>query len=275
MAGDTIGNRMKQYEDVSRVYLTRRSPVIIRIDGRAFHTFTKGFAKPFDKVLMKSMQQTAQYLCENISGCKLAYTQSDEISLLLVDYDDIKKQAWFDNNLQKIVSIAASLATLAFNRFFLTNYTIFSHSLSNIDCSIEERQQLELIRIAYSNASQQGATFDARAFILPKEEVVNYFIWRQQDATRNSILSFAQKFYSQKEIQGIKCDALQNKIFTELGINWNDLPVQEKRGVCVTREEVELASVVRHKWLINADIPIFTQHKEFIERFVFPVGEIE
>ena len=113
---DNLGNRMKNYEHTSRTYLTRRLPVIIRLDGKAFHTFTKGLKKPFDEILIDAMWETAKYLCKSIQGCKIAYVQSDEISLLLTDYDTIESCAWFDNNIQKMVSISASMATLAFNR---------------------------------------------------------------------------------------------------------------------------------------------------------------
>ena len=118
MNKDSLGNRMKGYENISRSYLIRRIPVIIRLDGKAFHTFTRGLKKPFDEILMNTMWETAKYLCENIQGCKIAYTQSDEISLLLTDYENIDTSAWFDNNVQKMVSISASMATLAFNKCF-------------------------------------------------------------------------------------------------------------------------------------------------------------
>lgn len=116
----TIGDRMKNnYENITRYYLTRRMPVIIRIDGKAFHTFTRGFKKPFDDILVKTMQDTMKYLCENIQGCVLGYTQSDEISLVLTDYAELTTDAWFGNNLQKMCSVSASMATMAFNKFFL------------------------------------------------------------------------------------------------------------------------------------------------------------
>jgi tRNA(His) 5'-end guanylyltransferase len=118
MKYNSLGDRMKGYENVSRIYLTRRMPLIIRIDGNAFHTFTKGFAKPFDPIFMQAMQETMQKLCEKIQGCKVGYTQSDEISLLLIDYDNLDTDAWFDKNLQKTVSISASIATMEFNGIF-------------------------------------------------------------------------------------------------------------------------------------------------------------
>ena len=119
---DNLGDRMKCYENVSRVYLTKRIPVIIRLDGKAFHTFTKSFRKPFDKILMETMWETSKYLCANIQGCKIAYTQSDEISLLLTDYEKITTCSWFDSNIQKMVSVSASMATLAFNKYFKEIY---------------------------------------------------------------------------------------------------------------------------------------------------------
>ena len=115
---DSLGDRMKRYEYVSRNYLTRRVPVIIRIDGKAFHTFTKGMRKPFDRVLMSAMQETMRFLCANIQGCVFGYTQSDEITLVLTDYASIRTDAWFGYNVQKMCSIAASMATLAFNKAF-------------------------------------------------------------------------------------------------------------------------------------------------------------
>ena len=116
--GDSLGDRMKEYEYVSRTHLPRRIPVIIRLDGKAFHTFTRGLEKPFDHVMVETMQKTMKYLCENIQGCVLGYTQSDEITLVLTDYENIKTDAWFTYNIQKMASISASMATLAFNRFF-------------------------------------------------------------------------------------------------------------------------------------------------------------
>ena len=115
--------RMKTfYEQIPKTKLMRRCPVAIRIDGKAFHTFTRGFQKPFDEVLIKSMQETMKYLCENIQGCVLGYTQSDEITLILVDYKKLTSSAWFDYEVQKICSIAASMATMAFNESFSKIY---------------------------------------------------------------------------------------------------------------------------------------------------------
>ena len=138
MKKDNLGNRMKGYKNISRNHLMRRTPVVIRLDGKAFHTFTRGMKKPFDNILMESMQETAKYLCENIQGCKIAYTQSDEISLLLVDYENLDTDAWFDNNIQKMVSISASMATLAFNKAFSRLVEKYIYSLENYNSTEDE-----------------------------------------------------------------------------------------------------------------------------------------
>lgn len=270
---DSLGDRMKGYENISRIYLTKRNPVIIRIDGKAFHTFTRGFRKPFDELFMRAMQGTAKYLCKQIAGCKLAYVQSDEISLLLTDYDTISTQPWFENNLQKLVSVAASMATLAFNKLFEEAFNGFSEYYQSCYEDYKDVKQLTPIYAAYNKAYKCGATFDARAFILPKEEVCNYFIWRQQDATRNSILSVAQSVLSQKEMHGKKCDTLQDILFTQKGINWNNYTTTQKRGSCIVRTVVNKNGIDRHEWVMDDDIPIFTKDRNYIDNKVYIKAE--
>ena len=274
---DSLGDRMKGYENISRIYLTRRTPIIIRIDGKAFHSFTRGFAKPFDDVLIKSMQNTAKYLCENIMGCKLAYTQSDEISLLLVDYEKLETQAWFDNNLQKMVSVAASMATMAFNKFFTNNVKneIMEYKASLVPQSVELQEKIKKYHDTLKQALEKGAMFDARAFILPKEEVNNYFIFRQQDATRNSIQMVAQSNFSQKELQGKNCNVIQDMLHEQKGINWNDYPTVYKRGSCIIKvydviiPSDEVGNICeRTKWIVDKEIPIFTQDRNYINKYV-------
>ena len=270
---DALGTRMKSYEHISRTYLTRKMPVIIRLDGKAFHSFTRGFKRPFDEVFVKSMQETMKYLCENIQGCVLGYTQSDEITLVLVDYKTRESDAWFDNNIQKIVSVSASMATLAFNQAFYREVTKFH--LRSVDEYDEWYDQGNHIQYAtYNNACEKGAMFDSRAFILPKEEVVNCLIWRQQDATRNSILSVGQANFSNKELHGKKCDVIQDMLFVEKGINWNDYPTTLKRGSCCIKVPMKInegteKEAIRNKWVIDNEIPIFTQDKEYVNKLVF------
>ena len=263
---ETLGDRMKgAYENKYRLYLPERIPVIIRLDGKAFHTFCRGLKKPFDDLFISVMQDTMLDLCKNISGCKLGYVQSDEISLLLVQTRD-ESQPWFDNNIQKIVSISASMATLYFNKNFEKRVCelMENYAKDKSDCTEEELKYIDKL-----DSKIYTAMFDSRVFVLPKEEVNNYFIWRQIDCTRNSILSLAQSLYSDKEIHGIKCDALQDKMFTEKNVNWNDLSTVKKRGTCAIRKEVEVNGVVRNKWFIDEDIPIFTQDKTYVNGIIY------
>ena len=247
---------MKSYENVSRLYLPRRMPLIIRIDGKAFHSFTRGFKKPFDDILMASMRDTAVQLCKYIEGCKVAYTQSDEISLLLTDYDSINTEPWFRKNLIKIVSIAASVATLEFNRAYESHV---KEASSDID--MRHMINVYLPRIG-------TALFDARAFVLPKDEVCNYFIWRQQDASRNSIQMVGQAHFSHKELQGKNCDMIQEMLYMHHGINWNDLPIPQKRGLCIIKEKYLKDDVERSRWIADENIPIFTQDRYYIDHLL-------
>jgi tRNA(His) 5'-end guanylyltransferase len=255
---DKLGDRMKEfYESRYRIFLPRRMPLIIRIDGKAFHSFTKGFKKPYDHIIRDCMSQTAIELCNQIQGVKIAYIQSDEISLLLTDYDDIKTDAWFDKNLQKIVSVSASITTLAFNKEFYIQYVTASLNQQFLESKVFKAQ------------------FDSRAFILPKEEVVNYFIWRQNDATRNAIQGLGQEHFSHKEIQGISTTQMQEKLFSEKGINFDKEPTWYKRGWTIIKNTLSLNvegaednSVIRHKWEPDFEMPILTQDRNYIEKYI-------
>lgn len=241
---DELGKRMKEnYEQVPKYRLTRRTPVIIRIDGKAFHTFTRGFQRPFDEVLRRSMTRTMEYLCNNIQGCIFGYTQSDEISLVLSDYRKLNSDAWFDYEVQKMCSIAASMATMAFNKFFSKEVYKFLDE-KTINAGIEELpnalkfENPEDLHLhgTYVKAIDKGAMFDARVFNIPKEEVVNCIYWRQLDAARNSVQMVGQANFSHRELQGKSCNVIQEMLHEQKGINWNDYPTELKRGVCWTRE---------------------------------------
>lgn len=198
---------MKKYEHITRIHLTPRMPAIIRVDGRAFHTFTRGFKRPFDEVLVAAMQRTMQYMCENVQGCVLGYTQSDEISLVLVDYKKLTSAAWFDYNVQKCASIAASMATMAFNKLFDDERVAYLARcrLETGEFSAETDEHRQVLR----NAVKRGAMFDARIFSLPREEVCNYLYWRQLDATRNSIQMVGQSQFSHRDLQNKSCNDIQ------------------------------------------------------------------
>ena len=273
----TLGDRMKNnYENISRYYLTRRMPVIIRIDGKSFHTFTRGFKKPFDDILVKTMQDTMKYLCENIQGCVLGYTQSDEISLVLVDYAELTTDAWFGNNLQKMCSVSASMATMAFTKNFVKNVKECERMalIGNVVLFEDDEKYINVLK----KAIEKGAMFDSRVFTIPKEEVCNYMLWRQQDATRNSIQSVGQANFSQKELHGQSCNNIQDMLMTQKGINWNDYTTTLKRGSCCIKVDDGLTEydeagnicgyTQRSKWIIDNEIPIFSQDRNYIEKLI-------
>ena len=286
---DELGTRLKtSYEEVPKIRLYKRTPVAIRIDGKAFHTFTRGFKKPFDEILIKSMQETMQYLCENIQGCVLGYSQSDEITLILQDYKTLTTSAWFDYEVQKICSISASMATMAFNKFFHSNiieYILSKESFESIDKGLpmlpyiindyfvktddEKDYVLTLLK-----AAEKSAMFDARCFNIPKEEVTNLVFWRQLDAARNSVQMVGQAYFSHKELQNKSCSDIQDMLMEKYNINWNDFPTTQKRGSCAVRMTIQNPNVdpkdgayPRDVWCIDNEIPQFKgEGREYIEK---------
>lgn len=248
MSNDNLGDRMKCLEDAYRIRLPIRLPVIIRVDGKSFHSYTKGLERPFDARLTSVMDDTAKYLCTNIQGARIGFVHSDEISILLNNYGNFQTEPWFDNNIQKMVSVAAGMASAVFTglspRLWGTN---------------------------------KLAVFDARAYILPKEEVANAFLWRQQDATRNSIQSLAQSLYSPKELHGKKSAELQ-ELCHQKGVNWNDLPTSQRRGRCIVRTTSEKKmkhpktgeeiTFQRSEWVVDSEIPIFSQDRNYINQYL-------
>jgi len=235
-----LDDRMKSYENVNRQYLSRRLPVIIRLDGKSFHTFTQGLVKPWDHHLKVCMLYAAEKLCENIMGAKIAYWQSDEISILVTDYDALNTDPWFNKCIQKMVSISSSIATAYFN---------------------DMHQKILKTHVDY----RKLALFDSRAFILPPNEVCNYFLWRQRDATKNSINMLSQSLFSHKELHGLSCDQLQEKLFTEKGVNWNDIETWKKRGACIVNRF--------GRWGTDDEIPIFSKDRDYINKLVYLEGD--
>lgn len=231
--------RLKEnYESRSRTYLTRRIPVIARLDGKAFHTYTKKLDKPFDTGFIEDMQQTAIYLCKNIQGAKCAYVQSDEISILITDYEELTSEAWFDYNVQKMTSVSASLATGIFNqlrlkREYLTNKTDYGDGIND--------KEIEEVKLA---------NFDSRVFNIPKEEVANYFLARQKDAVKNSISMLAQSLYSHKELESVNSNDKQELCFQK-GHNWNDLPFEQKRGSFIIKNTYINGNLIEKDFDIN------------------------
>ena len=210
---DSLGDRMKGYENNSRFYLTRRVPVIVRLDGRAFHTLTKKAKKPFDSDVMDSMYKSALTVMNDMQGCKACYVQSDEATFLLTDYDTINTEPWFGYNLQKMVSISAATMSESFNNEYPNDI---------------------------------GAVFDSRAFNVPKDDVVNNFLWRAKDWSRNSLQMYCRSVFSHKQLHGKKSNDMHNMLFDK-GLNWTtDLSSRERNGRYIITSE--------KGWVINDDV---------------------
>jgi tRNA(His) guanylyltransferase len=238
MTADGLGDRIKNYENAYRLTLPSRLPVIIRLDGKSFHSYTHDCQRPFDPKLVEAMDQVAIFLCSEIQNAMVGYVQSDEISILLNNWKELNTQSWLDNNLQKLVSCSAGLASSFFS---LHSDKIFGkHKL---------------------------AVFDSRAFILPPSEVVNYFLWRQQDNTRNSVQMLARSLFSHRECENKNNSDLQEMIHAK-GKNWDDLPTALKRGRCVVKASIARDGGIRKKWVVDNEIPIFSQDRDYIERFL-------
>ena len=278
-----LAKRMKDYEIRDRYFLQKRIPVAIRVDMRAGHTFTKGFERPFDKVFMKSMQETAKYMCENIGNAKFAYVQSDEITIILVDYDTLETDCWFNHRTDKLCSISASMATMAFNKYFAQEVDKWGaetfgykwYEGGTNDPEVINTPEWKLAGI-YSKAIDKGAMFDARCFNIPKEEVANLIYWRQLDATRNSIQMVGQANFSHSELQGKSCNMIQDMLLTQKDINWNNFPVPCKRGTAcrkVTRE-VNIAGTMDtiSIWELDSDMPILKDDWNYVNDLIY-IGE--
>ena len=262
---DSLGDRMKEfYENRAKTSLVRRMPVIIRLDGKAFHTFTRGFVKPFDKRLMETMQETTLELCKSIQGCVFGYTQSDEITLIIVDYNAIDVSAWYDYETQKMCSVAASMATLYFNRIFKRKVIEFVNEHAKVindpkTYGEELSNSVNELLKAYNNSIELGAFFDARCFNVPINDVCNCVLWRQKDATRNSINSLGQAWFKHKELHNKNTNQVQDMLFTKFGINWNNLSTVEKRGTAIVKDKDD-------KWFIDEEMPILMgENREYVE----------
>lgn len=237
----SLGDRMKGYESVSQTILMKRTPVIIRVDGRAFHTFTKRLTdvdkSPFSNTMSDCMESAAVYLTHYIQGAVLSYVQSDEISVLLRDWETFETQQWFGGKVQKIVSMASAMASTAFYARY------------------ETYEQIDYMA--------HRPLFDARVFSLPREEVTNYFIWRQQDAMRNSVNMFGQFHYSANQLHGKRVDEVKEMLLAK-DLDWDKLPAWEQRGFCVPQKYSFSSAMER----ADLDTPIFTEDRDYIERWL-------
>lgn len=243
---ETLSELIKGYEGNYDFTLPKRTPIILRVDGKAFHTLTRGFDKPFDKVMIQSMQDTMLYLCEQIQGAQFGYVQSDEISILVYETNN-EAEPWFGNRLQKLCSITASMATLKFNKSLAYN------------AAITEGVDYDKYRTAITN----GALFDTRAFCVPESVVTPYFIWRQNDAVRNSILGLSMIYFTKKEMYKLSCDELQNKLITEKDVNWNNCSTVQKRGTCCYKI-LETPETKHKKWFLDEEMPTLSSNRDFV-----------
>ena len=226
----TLADRRKRYEHTYRQYLPRRTYTLLRLDGRAFHSYTRRMNKPFDDLLVHAMNDTARGLCREITGTQFAYVQSDEISLLVTDFQNHETEPWMGGNVAKVLSLSAATATAEFNGSFDSEYWGY-------------------------------ALFDSRVWTMSDPvEVMNYFIWRQRDCVKNSITMVAQAHFSHKELEGLNSDQRQELLFLKHGVNWNDIDPALKQGRIVFKATYPGANdSVRSSW-VSAAAPKFMVH---------------
>lgn len=262
---DSLGDRMKQYEAVNDRILVPKMPFIIRVDGKAFHTYTRGLKKPFDEILGNTMREVTTKLCEEIPGAVLGYTQSDEITIVCKYTDRIVSQAWFNGRVRKIETIAASKATKWFNKLFTENMVKYEIEYTR---KIMHREATDITKEAYKKydaalRKKAGlAEFDARVFNLPEWDCINNVIWRQQDAIRNSVEMVGHVNFSTKELHKVNCDGIKKMLKEQRGIDWEkDFNCYQKYGAfCYkveTQKEIKGKTVTRNEWYCN-------KYEEFI-----------
>ena len=257
---DSLGERMRQnYEFPYRFFLTKRTPIIIRIDMQNAHNFTSFMKKPFDPIFIESMHNTALNLCEQLTNVEFAYTQGDEINLFLTDYKKILLGQWQNGNLQKMVSLSASIATIEFNAAY--THAILNHT----ELDAESTNQYS------SNINKM--IFESTIFNIPESEVINYFIYRQTECAKNSVQLAGGYYFNNDKLHNLNGNDIQEKL-KNIGINWNEYPSFFKRGICTKREEYIVhddyknEDIKRYRWTIDYDIPIFARDREYINKFV-------
>jgi tRNA(His) guanylyltransferase len=226
---DSLGSRMKDHESRFQTYLPRRNWTICRLDGRSFHNYLRGCQQPFDARFTNDMDATAMFLCKEIMGAVFSFQFSDEISLLITDFDSIKTESFFNGNVQKMVSVSASMATAYLNS------------------------------LRYGSVSEELATFDSRVFqISDPVEIANYMVWRETEAERNSLGSLARSYYAHGELHSKNGSELHDLIHAK-NDNWNNYPARYKRGgMTIYKDE---------KWQ-TIEAPIFKQEPEFLKNLI-------
>jgi tRNA(His) 5'-end guanylyltransferase len=236
----------RRYEKETSVSLQTKVPVFIRLDGKAFSTLTRNFRKPYDEVFAKSMQQTLHYLCNIPQGCVFGYTASDEITLVLTDYHKLTSCPWFDYRVEKIATIAASKASVVFNRFFYENKEHFyeTYNGDDRDCLYE----------AYNKALESAPVFDGRCFNVPEARVCEMILWRQYDTRRNSIQSLGQAYFSERTMRGKSNEEVLDMLMSEHDVDWNAMPTAYKTGCCCTKGTEPFGR--KQKWKMDFELPM-------------------
>lgn len=261
----TLNEELQEYESKSKIHLTKKVPVFIRVDGKAFKTFTKGFKKPYDELLSKTMMQTMQAMCEEIQGCVFGYTASDEITIILTDYHKWNSEPWLNYDAQKMSSEAASIATEAFNRFFNENRKVLRSPKNADEISIYE---------AYERACTIGARFEARCFNVPEDRVCEMIFWRQNNHRRNVIQSIGRLYFSRKELLGKCNDEVLDMLYEKEHIVWNNLPVVYRIGACCTKGKSPF--VGKKSWSVDKHMPmICDENKAYLQEIMDSIREPE
>jgi tRNA(His) 5'-end guanylyltransferase len=236
----------REYESQHRQYLEKKVPVFIRLDGNAFSTLTRHFRKPYDEVFAKSMQQTLHYLCSIPQGCVFGYTASDEITLILTDYHKFTSCPWFDYRVEKIATIAASNASVAFNKFLYENKEHFYETYEGDD--------KDELYDAYSRAFESSPVFDGRCFNVPEDRVCEMILWRQYDTRRNSIQSLGQVYFSERMMRGKSNSEVLEMLMSEHNVTWDDMPTAYKTGCCCTKGTDPFGR--KRKWKMDFKMPM-------------------
>ena len=260
LSTETLSEKMKRFENEINIKLQEKKPVIIRLDGKAFHTFTRGLEKPFDKDLSDIMQYTAMKLAEEIQNVKFIYSQSDEISLLLTDWKNPNTDTWYGYRVQKMASVSSSIATLAFNEKIGKLTSEYWTKMMAKDIPFEEEKMFKEKYVLWK-FKKFKALFDSRVFNLEPEEVSNYFLYRYKDAKRNSIQALAQSQFSHSQLEGKSVSELIDLVKENSGIDYNKLPNLQKTGFTIYKDEDD-------NWKIDLDVPDIYENREYVEKWL-------
>lgn len=254
-----LQERMKRYESSYDFTLPINMPIVIRLDGWHFKSFTKGLKKPFDLIFRETMVETMKELCKVIPDIQFAYTQSDEISFIIINFDKLEKTPWFDNRINKLISISSSIASVKFNEILKRKVKEeYDARLNSNDCRDKDLEEYKIYEKKFGQAY-----FDARAYVIPKEDIINYLYWREWDGIRNSVQSVGYTYFSQKELLNKNTNDII-ELLKGKGINWYDYPLWLQRGVVLFKD-------LLGKWSEDRNIPIFKKDGRSYVRERIPI----